>query len=228
MRLLHLAEVFVLALLAGASTPAQVNPDTCKLVHEDDVATLITLNQSTVEQRDQTSPNQCQWEVKTGLSFIGSEVTLTMKHFDSHAEAVAYMKNELPFYFDKKAPLVKTSGPDDHVDDLMDRPDFAQAEAVHGEYMAKVEANGIEPGARAHPTFEYRLQRMALQAAGATILPSIGLPPDPVRPKAPAVVSDSDEHRAFGPSHFGLAVLIGLVLAVVLGVVLRKALRSSK
>ncbi len=215
-------------LFAGLPLSAQVNPDACKQVREDDVATLVTLNQSTVEARDQTRPGECEWDVKTPLSFMGAEVQLSIRHFDSHGQAVAYMKNELPFYFDKKPSLVKTSGPDDHVDDLLDRPDWAQAEAVHGEYMAKVEANRIEPGARSHPTFEYRLQRLALQAAGATILPTVGLPPDPVPPKAQSGnLNDSAHARSASVLSWPSGIAMAVLVALVLGAILRRTRRSG-
>ena len=215
----YAARVFQLAMLSASPLLAQVNPDLCRQVRQDDVATLISLHQSTVETSETSSADRCEFEVKTPLSTEGGEVKLTIRRFDSHAEAVAYMKNELPFYFDKKAPLVKTTGPDDHVDDLLNRPDFAMAEAVHGDAMTEVEANRIEPGARAHPTFEYRLQRLALQAAGATVLPTIGLPPDPVRPKPQDANASSGQSVSSGsffsrPSGIVMMVLVVLVLGV--------------
>ena len=211
-------------LLSALPALAQVNPDSCQQVREDDVATLVTLNQSTVEPRDQTQPNECEWDVKTPLAVTSGEVQLTLTHFGSHAEAVAAMKNELPFYFDKAPPLVKTTGPDDHVDDLLNRTDWAQAEAVHGDEMAKVEVSQIDPAARAHASFEYRLQRLALQAAGATVLPTAGVAPDPVRPREQP---DTTAHASSGsfftqPSGIVLAVLAVLVA----GAALRRVLRQ--
>jgi len=174
----------LLLLLGSAMASAQINPNACKQVREDDVATLLTLNQSTVETSQNSASNRCVFEVATPVSDTRSELELTIRKFDSHAEAVAYMKNEFPFYFDKHPPLVKTTGADDHVDTVLTNNENGIAEAVHENVMSRVNISRIEQGARAHPTFEYRLQRLALQAAGATVLPAIGLAADPVRPRA--------------------------------------------
>ncbi|WP_419805185.1 hypothetical protein [Terriglobus sp.] len=208
---------------------AQVNPDACKQVPVDDVAALVTLNQSTVEENVRTDMNRCDWDVKTPLSFMGGEVRLTIQHFDTHKDAVDSLRQESPLTFDKEPALVKTSGPDDHVrSDNTNTAEYARSEAVHGEYLAKVEVLRTEPGARAHPTFAYRLQRLALQAAGATILPTIGLPPDPVRPKAVPDTADGSSHAGSGSLFSQPPVIVLIVLAVlVLGAALRRVVQRK-
>ena len=217
--------VLLFSLLCGISSTlqAQVNPDPCKQVRTDDVATLITLNQADVTTDHNLGPNRCSFEVKNSIDFNGSRLDLTITKFESHAEAVAYMKNEFPFYFDKQAPLVKTSDSSDHVDTVLTSRDAATAEAVHENYMSRIDINSIESGARSHPTFEYRLQRLALQATGATILPTAGLPPDPVSPKReqahksnPSAGSTIFGWRTSGISGMNALVLIGPLIALII------------
>jgi hypothetical protein len=211
------------ALVCGLSPglQAQVNPDSCQQVRSEDVVTLITLNQAEVTTDHDLGPTRCSFEVKNTVDIMGSRLDLTITKFDSHAAAVASMKNDFPFYFDKQPPLVKTADSNDHVDTVLTTPTAATAEAVHGNYMSRIDINSIESGARNHPTFEYRLQRLALQATGATILPTAGLPPDPISPKReptpksnPGLGSTMFEglSSSFG---VGAAVLIGPLIALI-------------
>jgi hypothetical protein len=206
--------LFVLACGLSPRLQAQVNTDPCQQVRAEDVVTLITLNQAEVTTNHDLGSNRCSFEVQNSIDTIGSRLDLTITKFDSHAAAVAYMKNEFPFYFDKQPPLVKTSDSNDHVDTVLTTPTAATAEAVHENYMSRIDINSIESGARTHPTFEYRLQRLALQATGATILPTAGLPPDPVSPKRELTPASSPDARStmFGWLSSGKPVVTALTL----------------
>jgi hypothetical protein len=197
---------------------AQINPDPCQQVRSDDVATLVTLNQSEVSGRSESDSSRCYFEIKTPVDSSGMSLQLDIRHFSSHAEAVAYMKNELPFYFDKHPPLVKTTGPDDHVDMLLTGDTNAMAEAVHDNYMSTINISGIESGARTHPSFEYRLQKLALQAVGATVLPTVGIPPDPVPPKSSTKGSDTS---LSSPNKFALPLWEIVLFVIAIGLIAR-------
>ncbi len=215
------------ALLWALPAATQINPDRCRQIRAEDVATLLTLNQADVQATHADNSDRCDFEVKTPVDITGSQLQLTVRQFASHAEAVAYMKNEFPFYFDKHDPLVKTTGPDDHVDTVLTNRVSGTAEAVHDAYMSRIDISGIEPGARAHPTWEYRLQRLALQAAGATVLPSVGLAPDPVSPKRVATPTAAGSRSGTGDISPGTLIALA-VAAVVVFLLIRRRIFSRR
>ena len=194
---------------------AQVPLDPCKVVNPDDVAALVTLNQATVETRPmEPGSDKCTFTMNSPFGEAG-EVDIRTSDMGSHEQATARLKQDLPFYFDKKPPLVKTNDPSDHVLSMV-QPNGSEARAVHGKYLVELEVSQLQDAAKAHPTWEYRLQRTALQAAGATILPTEGLPPDPVLPKreAPSASAQEAAHNTGFTSlfsFFGALSLVGLV-----------------
>ncbi len=192
--------------VAGAwPAAAQVSSDPCKAVNPDDIAALVTLNQATVEARQMVpGSRKCVFDVKPSLG-MDIEVELEVNDLGSHEAAVHSMQQSAPFYFDKKPSLVKTNDAGDHVYDIL-QANGDNVTAVHGTYMVDMNVSGLDDAARAHPTWEYRMERTALQAAGATILPTPGVAPDPVLPKREAASKSvrDDTGNSGLPGIFGL------------------------
>jgi hypothetical protein len=192
-------------------------PDPCTLLKPQEAAALVTLNQADVDPRP-TSPGRCYYSVTPSLG-SNMDVELTVTDLHTHAAAVARMQQDGPFQFNKKPALVRTSDPGDHVYDLL-QPNGDTAKAVHGQYLVDIDLTSTEDAARNHPSFEYRLQRAALEAAGAIILPTPGVAPDPVLPtRAPASNAVRDEiAQGFRmPWYFSLLSylwIVGPVIAV--------------
>jgi hypothetical protein len=217
----QLVKVCLIAILAASTGRLHSQtPDACKMVDDNDVAALVTLNQATVEPRDMgEGRNECSYDVRSSLGDDG-EVTIRRYDLGSHDEAVHRMQQDLPFYFDKKPPLVKTNDPSDHVLSVIE-PNGQSIEAVHGQYKVELNVSSAEDSAKAHPSWEYRLQRTALQAAGATILPTPGIAPDPVLPKRqPPSASAREAQDSTGPWFLGLLSYLWLIGPLVIFFVL--------
>ena len=185
MRFEIVVRIAALTGLILSSTVSRGQGSGCKMVSQDDVAALVTLNQATVQtQQMQPNSDECNYEVSSPLGEAG-EVELKRFDMGTHAEAVHRMQQDAPFYFEKKPALVNTNDPGDRVYSIISL-NGQSVEAVHGQYRVELNVSKAEDGAKAHPSWEYRLQRTALEAAGATILSTPGVAADPVLPKRQA------------------------------------------
>jgi hypothetical protein len=213
--------IFTLALLLLPVAPAlaQASIDPCALVPQNDIATLMSLNQAELTAQPSSDPNrlECSYDLQSPLRAVGS-ATLRLSLYPTQAEALHRLHADHPF--DKPGTLVKTADPSDLV--LVFGADSSQVTAVHNNHLVEWNISSAEASAKAHPTWAYRMQRTALLAAGATILPQPGLPPDPVAAKresaAPEVVRYTgkphliDQLRTQIPFLFPIAIMVVVLL----------------
>ena len=77
----------------------------------------------------------------------------------------------------------RTGATTEQTDRVVPTPDHPEeVEAVHGPYLVTLNLTDPTDAARADPTWIYRVQRTALEAAGATILLKPGMAADPITP----------------------------------------------
>ena len=96
----------------------------------------------------------------------------------TNAAALERLHEDRPFF--KSSNLVATVDSTDRVVPTPDHPE--EVEAVHGPYLVTLNLTGVTPEAHADPTWAYRVQRTALEIAGATVVAVSSTPPDPVTP----------------------------------------------
>ena len=209
--------------LSGLPCMAQdMTGDPCSMVSIKDVGPLLTLNQAEITSRpmDPSDPHrmQCVWQAETAFGTSG-ELDIHLFNDHTHTQAIEDLRSTAPFDFKKKTPLVKTNDPDDYVETTAG----GEVLAVHGPYKVELNISGVSDAAKSHPTWEYRLQRTALLAAGATIEPTAGLPPDPVLPKreAPSKTAQDEAQKSdFGiPWYFKAMTLLPLLTPLLIGFV---------
>lgn len=160
---------------------AQAMANMCQLAAPDHVLPLLTLSPSTLE----ASPDgdaRCTFQVKDASGAIGGWVSnhggavFHREDLGTNAAARKKLHADLPFY--PASDLVPTADATDMVVANPDHPE--EVWAVHGPYLVTLNLTEATDAARAHPTWAYRVQRAALEAAGATILAKPGLAADPV------------------------------------------------
>jgi hypothetical protein len=137
----------------------------------------------------------------------------------SHADAIEDLRNTVPFDYKKKTPLVKTTDLDDYVETTSG----GEVLAVHGNYKVELNISGVTETAKSHPTWEYRLQRAALQAAGASIVRDPGMAPDPVLPQREAASKTAQEEAQKSgfsmPWYFNVMMLLPWLTPFIIGYV---------
>ena len=166
----------------GASVlgPTAEAADACGRVRKPQMLALLTLQPSRLELTPD-GWNRCMMSVKDRSGTIDGWTTndshgdLRISDLGSNAAALKFLKQQLPFL--KPSDLVRTQDAGDRVVAQPDHP--GEVWAVHGPYYVELNLPDATAQARAHPTWRYRVQRAALQAAGATIVASPGMPPDP-------------------------------------------------
>ncbi|MGC1304963.1 MAG: hypothetical protein WA840_21540, partial [Caulobacteraceae bacterium] len=155
---------------------------------------LLTLDPSSADAT--TDGNKCFFSVRDGSGVNGAwvnnkgSVQISRKDLGTNAAALRFQHDQSPFL--PASNLVKTADPTDRV--VLDSRHPDEVWAVHGPYYVELNAEDETPAARAHPTWAYRLQRTALEAAGATIIPQPGQPADPAVP-----VPRPEQDSADGP-----------------------------
>lgn len=173
---------------AGAQVLGPANDrataDVCHLVTPDHVLPLLTLTRSSLTSRtdDDDSGKRCSFSVKDASGKSDGWVTndgdaqFTREDLGTNAAALARQHQDTPFFPPSK--LISTADASDRVVPNPEHPE--EVEAVHGPYLVTLHLTGITPAARAHPSWAYRAQRAALEAAGATIVAPANMPADPV------------------------------------------------
>ena len=156
----------------------------CDLVAPERVLPLLTLTRSTLRRLSSPADDgkRCSFSVKDASGRIGGWVTnsgdaqFTREDLGTNAAALARQHRDWPFF--PPSTQVTTADATDRVVANPEHPE--EVEAVHGPYLITLYLTGVTPEARAHPSWTYRVQRTALEAAGATIVARNDLPPDPV------------------------------------------------
>jgi hypothetical protein len=173
---------------AGAQVLGPANDrataDVCHLIAPDHVLPLLTLTRSSLTSRSNEDDNgkRCSFSVKDASGKVAGWVNnngdaqFTREDLGTNAAALARQHQDKPFYPPSK--LVSTADAGDRVVPTPDHPE--EVEAVHGSYLITLNLTGVTPAARAHPTWAWRVQRAALEAAGATIVAPADMAADPV------------------------------------------------
>ncbi len=165
--------------------------DSCHLIDPARLLGVLTLTRARVNGRVDGPICSISVEDATGgsdaaVSSMRASAQLEVQDMGTHAYALQFERQVSPYV--PVSTLVHTADPGDRV--LVDSAQPGHVYAVHGPYYATLEIEDPSPAARAHPTWAYRVQRAALEAAGATIMSTPGLAPDPETPNAPLVSAD--------------------------------------
>lgn len=160
----------------------------CKLVVPDHVLALLTLSPSTLDATDNPDDDghRCSFDVKDASGEIDGWTTnhgsaqFVREDLGNNAAALARLHDDRPF--DPASTLVHTNDPTDRVVATPEHPE--EVEAVHGPYIVTLNLDDVTDAARADPSWATRVQRTALEAAGATIVAAADAKPDPVVPHA--------------------------------------------
>jgi hypothetical protein len=176
----------------------------------DRLLALLTLSASTI--KSSLDGNRCFFSVKDGSGINGAWVNnrgsgkLTREDRGFNTAALKFQHDQTPFY--PASTLVATTDPTDKVVLDSDRPN--EVRAVHGPYYVTLSLTDMTPEARAHPSWAYRVQRAALEAAGATIVATPSIAPDPVVP-GPMVERKYDAPAAWTPKSHAPPANSGLI-----------------
>ncbi|WP_133646454.1 hypothetical protein [Paraburkholderia flava] len=182
--------------------------DLCAQIDPQHVLALLTLTPSTLTA-DAGSATRCRFDVKdasgkpNGWVDNKGDATFERSDFGNHAAALKRQHDDTPFYPESHA--VRTADPTDRV--LVDPQHPESVSAVHGPYLVDLNVSNATAAARATPGWDYRVQRTALEAAGATVIPQPGMPPDPVVPGPNATPAPSGWHpAAYTPPAIGVTL----------------------
>ncbi len=156
----------------------------CDLIAPERVLPLLTLTRSALKPMGggYDDGKRCSFSVKDASSKIAGwvnnhgDASFTREDLGTNAEALARQHRDWPFF--PPSNLVPTADATDRVVANPEHPE--EVEAVHGPFLITLHLTGVTPEAQAHPSWTYRVQRTALEAAGATIVARADLPPDPV------------------------------------------------
>ena len=183
-RLEAMALAAVGAKVTGPADPRALAP-VCQLAAPAHVLALLTLSPSTLAaDTSDGSGLRCYFSVKDAsreaAGWVHNDGTAQVRREDlgTHAAALERQHEDRPFF--KASELVATTDPTDRVIPTPQHPE--EVEAVHGPYLVTLNLNGVTPEARADATWAYRVQRTALEIAGATVIADPSMPPDPVTP----------------------------------------------
>lgn len=199
--------------MAGASVQGVANPQAiqnpCTWLPEQHALGVLTTDPSSLQRS--SDGLRCTMEVKDGQPDTDhwtqnhGEVQIERRDMGTNNAALTFQHRQSPFL--PATTLVKTTDATDRLIWDSARPEAAWA--VHGPFYVEFALTGVTPAAKAEPGWLYRTQRLALEAAGATIVPTDGLPPDPVVPgPLPAAAEQPATEAAMHwtpPAHDALA-----------------------
>lgn len=160
---------------------ARATADACHLVDGRRILPLMTLSPSRLRATPDGA-KRCMFSVEDGSGlpriavYNSGSGDLRISDLGSNAAALKFQHQQTPFL--PASTAVRTVDPGDRVMVSADRPD--EVWAVHGPYNVELDFTDETPAAKTHPTWGYRVQRAALEAAGATVIPAAGMAPDPV------------------------------------------------
>jgi hypothetical protein len=159
---------------------AHATADSCHLIDQGRLLAILTLQPARLDGT--VNGPICSISLEDGAASAALEV----QDMGTHAYALQFQHQISPYM--QASTLVHTADGDDRV--LVDPNQPGKVSAVHGPYFATLELDSTSAGTQAHPTWRYRVQRAALEAAGASIVPTPGLPPDPATPLLPPLNRD--------------------------------------
>ncbi len=210
---------------AGANVLGPVNgraiADTCHLLPPAHILALLTLSPSTLASS--VDGYRCFFSVRDASGVDGAWINnrgsaeLTREDLGSNADALQFQHQQTPFF--PASNVVATADPTDKV--LVNPKNPAEVWAVHGPYYVTLSLTDVTAAARRNPTWAYRVQRGALEAAGATIIANPGIAPDPIVAAVTPVTKPETQvwvpppHAA--PSDAGMMDPILHILAIVTG-----------
>ncbi len=161
---------------------ARATADACHLLPAEHIQGVLTLTPSALESS--LDGNRCFYSVKDASGAISGWVNnrgradLEIEDRGNHADALKFQHRQTPYF--PASDLVTTDDPGDRV--VLDGEHPEQVWAVHSSNYVTLSITNVTAAARAHPSWAYRVQRAALEAAGATIVAKAGIAPDPVLP----------------------------------------------
>ncbi len=171
--------------IAGAQVQGPLFADACDVVPRAQLQTLVTLQPATLTPDSLGSMSNCTLTASSDGSKNGS-VTLTVRHY-ADADRIKSAEED-----GQPGLLAHGSDPGDAV--FVPAGVRGKATAVHGTTLATVEVREPDVNAIVSPSYAYRVQRAALQAAGATVQPSAQAGAEPValaeKGAAPATAMD--------------------------------------
>ena len=183
-RLEAMALAAVGARVTGPADPRALM-SVCQLAEPPHVLALLTLSPSTLAaDASDGSGLRCYFSVKDAsrnvAGWVHNDGTAQVRREDlgTNAAALERLHEDRPFF--KGSELVATADPTDRVIPTPEHPE--EVEAVHGPYLVALNLTGVTPEARGNATWAYRVQRTALEIAGATVVADASMPPDPVTP----------------------------------------------
>jgi hypothetical protein len=186
--------------------------DACKDISLDEIQTLVTLDiaVTSAESSSKGVTMSCDFNVQTGFEEKDHRVGLQVTRFANMQEAQGAFREGIAKDRAKYSTLVHTSDATDQV--ITDSADHTQQQlqvrALHGSTVSIVTIYDWFHQAFAHPTFEYRLERLALQTAGATVQPTPGMAPDPIAQKPTLAFRIEKQIRRYWADAAGTGILV--------------------
>jgi hypothetical protein len=172
--------------MAGANVQGVVDPraiqNPCAWLPAQHALGILTTDPSSLQLF--ADGLRCTMDVKDGMPNTDhwtqnhGEVQIERHDMGTNAAALKFQHQQTPFF--PASTLVRTADATDRL--VWDSKHPENAWAVHGPFYVEFRLTDVTPAARAAPGWLYRTQRLALEAAGATIAPAEDLPPDPVVP----------------------------------------------
>ena len=186
--------------LAGANVQGVADPkavqNPCTWLPTQHALGVLTADPSSLQVS--SDGLRCTMQVKDGMSDTDhwtqnhGEVQIERRDMGTNAAALKFQHDQTPFL--PPSMLVKTADATDRL--VWDSQHPEEAWAVHGPFYVELRLTDVTPAAKVAPGWLYRMQRLALEAAGATIVPTAGLPPDPVVPGPLATRAEPAEGNA--------------------------------
>ena len=201
--------------------------DACKNISLDEIQTLVTLDIAVTSAKSSSTglTMNCDFDVQTGLQDRDHRVRVQVTHFANTLEAQNAFHEEVQQDKAKYSTLVPTNDATDQV--ITESTDYTQQQlevrAIHGTTVSIVIIYDWLHKAFLHPSFEYRLERLALQAAGATTHPSSGMASDPVALKPTLSFKLQKAFHRYSGTFWGTVVLV-----VIFGAIFRSGSRRRR
>lgn len=172
--------------IAGAKVQGAVDPNAiqspCAWLPEQHALGVLTTDPSSL--RLSYDGPRCGMAVQDGMPDLVRRaqnhgvVQIERRDMGTNAAALRFQHQQTPFL--PASTLVKTADASDRL--VWDSEHPEDAWAVHGPFYVEFHLTDATPAAKAVPGWLYRTQRLAFEAAGATIVATDDLPPEPVVP----------------------------------------------
>lgn len=167
--------------LAGAQVLGPLYPDSCDIIPRAQLQTLVTLQPATLVPDATGSMSSCLLRTQNPDGTRGEgNLTITIRrHQDPQQIQMAEGAGS-------RGLLAHGTNADDRT--VIPGRSTGKVTAIHADTVATLEVSDPDVHAIVSPSYAYRLQRAALQAAGATVVATTQYGPDPVAqtPKPPA------------------------------------------